>query len=269
MESLPPGLGEYGSPGALERLERIGKGSFGEVYRARVRLTGAVVVLKQVDLSGLNPKQRSEAANEVRVLAGLPRHPNVVAHLGSFVDLAGERLNIVMEYADRGSLFDRVQQAKDRSQPLEEVEIWQIFAQLTLALHHVHQAGVLHRDIKSANVFLASPSSPGSGSGGGGGAGEGASVVKLGDFGVAKHLLCRADLATTCIGTPYYLSPEICLNRPYGAKSDVWSLGVVLYELCSLRHPFDASCQAALIMKIIHGQYPQISARYTPALSEV
>lgn len=91
--------------------------------------------------------------------------------------------------------------------------------------------------------------------------------VKIGDFGVSKVLDHTKALARTMVGTPYYLSPELCENQPYGMKSDVWALGCILYELCTLKHPFDALNQGALILKIIRGTYTPIGTGYSQDLS--
>ena len=139
------------------------------------------------------------------------------------------------------------------STPYEEVLA--IFVQLALAVHYVHAQGILHRDLKAANVFLA----PGG-------------VAKLGDFGIARVLRgdggggggrdggdggCGPSHANTVIGTPYYLSPEMCEGLPYDQKSDVWSMGCVLYELMTLRKAFDGSSLPALVLNIVRGEYPE------------
>ena len=91
----------------------------------------------------------------------------------------------------------------------------------------------------------------------------------MGDFGIARALDSSADMARTCIGTPYYLSPEICEGKPYNSRSDIWSLGCVLYELCSLRHAFEAANMRSLVMKIVRGQHPPLSPRYSYELKKV
>ena len=102
----------------------------------------------------------------------------------------------------------------------------QWFVQLALALQHVHERGVLHRDLKTSNVFVAGASAH----------------VKLGDFGVAKAIGADdAALAATCVGTPYYMPPELFRGEAYGTKADVWALGCVLYELLTRRRAFQAS----------------------------
>ena len=98
---------------------------------------------------------------------------------------------------------------------------------MSLGLLYLHTNKVLHRDIKTINVFLTKDNQ-----------------VKIGDLGVAKVLNQTANMAFTVVGTPYYLSPELCQERPYNHKSDIWSLGCVLYELCTFKHPFEATSQA-------------------------
>jgi NIMA (never in mitosis gene a)-related kinase len=96
------------------------------------------------------------------------------------------------------------------------------FTQLCLAVQHIHTKKIIHRDIKVQNVLMMDEDN-----------------IKLGDFGIAKLLEAIGDLAHTSLGTPYYLSPEVCAGKPYDSKSDVWMLGCLLYELCTLSHPFE------------------------------
>ena len=93
--------------------------------------------------------------------------------------------------------------------------------------------------------------------------------IKIGDLGVAKIMENIENFATSKVGTPYYLSPEVCEDRPYNYKSDIWSLGCILYELCSLKHPFEAKNQAALLLKIIKGKYESIPRKYSRQLGEI
>lgn len=115
------------------------------------------------------------------------------------------------------------------------------FTQICLALKHIHDKKILHRDLKSQNIFLTKNG-----------------LVKLGDFGIAKCLSYTLEKAKTVVGTPYYLSPEIVENKPYSFKSDIWSLGVLLYEMVCLKMPFDASSLPMLYVKIIRGAYNPI-----------
>uniref|UniRef100_A0A2D4NTH2 non-specific serine/threonine protein kinase n=1 Tax=Micrurus surinamensis TaxID=129470 RepID=A0A2D4NTH2_MICSU len=130
-----------------------------------------------------------------------------------------------------------------------EDQIMDWFVQICLALKHVHDRKILHRDIKSQNIFLTKDG-----------------TIQLGDFGIARVLNSTVELARTCIGTPYYLSPEICENKPYNNKSDMWALGCVLYEMCTLKHAFEAGNMKNLVLKIISGSFPPVSTRYSHEL---
>ena len=115
---------------------------------------------------------------------------------------------------------------KKKKSLFKEEVIWQWFLQLVCALKHIHDRKILHRDIKTANIFLHRPDP------------RGFPVVKLGDFGISKALDQTSALAKSQVGTPYYMSPELCEAKPYSYKSDVWAVGVVLYELATLKQPF-------------------------------
>ncbi len=143
--------------------------------------------------------------------------------------------------------MQRIKGAKGHHFPEAQILDW--LTQVALALRHCHERRILHRDLKAQNVFLTSKN-----------------VVKLGDFGIARVLAGTMDKAKTIVGTPYYLSPEIIQNRPYGLESDIWSLGVMLYEMCALKPPFDANSLSGLALKIVHGTYPQIPAHYSREL---
>ena len=115
--------------------------------------------------------------------------------------------------------------------------------QICLALEYVHDQGVIHRDIKTQNIFL-----------------TGNNTVKLGDFGVSKLLGTAISNAMTVVGTPYYMSPEVCKSEPYSAKSDVWALGCILYELCTLKKAFEADNLLGLVYKIVMDPVKQLDA---------
>lgn len=120
-----------------------------------------------------------------------------------------------------GELADKIATARKEKTPFSEEMVLSWFTQICMALKHVHDRKILHRDLKAQNIFLTK-----------------AGVVKLGDFGIAYPLNHTYENARTMVGTPYYLSPEIIENKPYNFKSDMWSLGVLLYEMCALSPPF-------------------------------
>jgi NIMA (never in mitosis gene a)-related kinase 1/4/5 len=119
-------------------------------------------------------------------------------------------------------------------------------------MKYVHDRKILHRDLKTQNIFLTANGD-----------------IKIGDFGIARVLQDTLDCAQTAIGTPYYLSPEICQEKPYNQKSDIWSLGCILYELVTLKHAFDANSMKGLVLKILRGSYPSIPTTYSNELRDL
>eukprot|EP01063_Lacrimia_lanifica_P008880 TRINITY_DN1595_c0_g6_i1.p1 TRINITY_DN1595_c0_g6~~TRINITY_DN1595_c0_g6_i1.p1 ORF type:complete len:952 (+),score=413.99 TRINITY_DN1595_c0_g6_i1:166-3021(+) len=224
-----------------QRVKVLGKGSFGEAVLLRARDTGKHVVVKRVNLGPLSTKEKEEAQNEVRILRRLD-HPNIVRYVESFADRT--QLCILMEYVDGGDLGQRIKGRQGRLMP--EDQILHIFVQLCLAVKYLHDKHILHRDLKTQNIFLSSHKQQ--------------PVVKLGDFGISTALQSTLALAKTMCGTPYYFSPELCQNKPYNNKSDVWSLGCILYELCTLKHAFDGSSMQSLMKRIVRGEYKPIPA---------
>ena len=170
-----------------------------------------------------------------------------------------KKLCIVMEYCSGGDLSNYIKNrrcADDNNSSnlhsyFSEDEVLSLFVQLISGLHHIHDCGVMHRDLKSSNIMLASETLP---------------ILKLGDFGISKVLSTRSVDASTLVGTPYYLSPEICRGKRYNRSSDMWSCGCILYELLTLERCFTGACLPALVLKIIRGSWSlpeHISGKYS------
>jgi len=228
-------------------LSMIGRGSQGAVYTVRHVQEGVTYVLKRVHI--MEPEARRAALLEAETLQRL-QHTAVVGYRDTFVD--DEYLCLVMEYADNGDLGSRI--AASRERPFGEEQVLQWFVQLALALHHVHERGVLHRDLKTQNVFVSGP----------------AAHVKLGDFGIAKHFSQdEAALAATCVGTPYYMPPELFRGEAYGTKADVWALGCVLYELLTRRRAFQSPNLNSLSVKVLRGDYGPLPPSYSSGLHDL
>ncbi|KAM6439481.1 serine/threonine-protein kinase Nek3 [Rhynochetos jubatus] len=183
-----------------------------------------------------------ENSRKEAILLAKMKHPNIVAYKESFE--ADGHLYIVMEYCDDGDLMEKIKHQRGNLFPQDTILHW--FVQMCLAVKHIHDKRVLHRDIKSKNVFLTQNGK-----------------VKLGDFGSARLLAHPVSYACTYVGTPYYVPPEIWESMPYNNKSDIWSLGCILYELCTLRHPFQANSWKHLILKICNGSYNPLPSHYS------
>ena len=225
----------------------IAKGSFGVVMRC-IRLSdNRQFAIKQVEMKGMNKAEREECIDEARVMSTLDS-PYVVRYFDCFID--GTKLCMVMNYAPGGTLH-----ASIRKHPggLPEEQCWKNVIHVALALRHLHGKNVLHRDIKSLNVFL-----------------DEFGDIQVGDLGIARQMSNSTLFAKTVVGTPYYLSPELCEDKPYNTKSDLWALGVLAYEMAAGRHPFDAQNEGALIRKIVKGVYaPLPTARFSKAYCDL
>lgn len=226
------------------RIKSVGKGSFGEAILCRSKADGKRYIAKTVETATMSPKEKRDLQNEIRILAAV-NHPNIIRYQEHFED--GTVIFIIMEYADGGDLSQKI---KDRKKKAPEgvapelfdpklVMFW--FLQICMALKFLHDKRILHRDLKTANIFLTTKN-----------------VVKLGDFGISTVLQNTMACAKTVCGTPYYFSPEICQSRPYNNKSDIWALGVVFYETITLNRPFNAKSLKELLKKILVGQYEPI-----------
>lgn len=233
------------------RVEKcIGRGNYGTVYLVRSIATKKQYVLKRITFENMPSKDRTHVAAEVDMLSRL-NHPNIVTYKDHMED--ENNLFIIMGYCEDGDLHTKIKEASKAGVHFSEEQILKWFVQMVMALKHVHKERILHRDLKTQNIFLTRDSK----------------VIKLGDFGISKVLDGTLDMAKTVIGTPYYMSPELCENQPYGKASDVWSLGCILYELCVLKHAFDATNICGLIFKILNGSYPPIPDRYSPELRQL
>jgi len=230
-------------------LNRLGEGSYSSVFKVKRLSDGKEYAMKRVKMGGLNQKEIQNALNEVRILASI-RSPHVIRYKEAFLDDDSTTLCIIMELAAGGDLYNLIQQRIKTKTSFSEREIWQALIEVTKALKVLHDNQILHRDLKCANVFLGLDG-----------------TAKLGDLNVSK--ITKNNLAYSQAGTPYYASPEIWSDRPYNAKSDIWSLGCVFYEMAALKPPFLAKDTQGLYKKIQRGLFDRIPNQYSADLSNV
>ncbi|ETS85031.1 hypothetical protein PFICI_03056 [Pestalotiopsis fici W106-1] len=260
----------------FEVLEKIGHGSFGVIRRVKRKADGLVMCRKEISYLKMSQKEREQLHAEFQILSGL-RHPNIVAYYHREHLKLSQDLHFYMEYCGNGDLGRVIKDLQQKNQYAEESFVWSIFSQLIMALYRCHygvdppEVGksvlglgatakpkapvggmtILHRDLKPENVFLNEDNS-----------------VKLGDFGLSK-IMSAHDFASTYVGTPFYMSPEICAAEKYTLKSDIWALGCIIYELCAREPPFNAKSHYGLVQKIKEGKVENLPKVYSQDLYSV
>ncbi|KAJ8328361.1 hypothetical protein O5D80_003719 [Batrachochytrium dendrobatidis] len=289
------------------KVKVVGRGAHGMAILCRRKQDNSSVVIKELFTSSMSEDEKQTSLNEIKVLTIL-RHPNIISYYDSFtgvgtmelespenasaagVDKTGDlstsqprqanrkptdkkkmmvmdmnhsttrkeklpsTLMIVMEYADGGTLSDYLEELAASGKRLEIDEVMNLFCQTALALNHIHSLNILHRDLKTNNILIS-------------GLGK-YKVLKIGDFGISKIMSATAN-AETVVGTPAYISPELCEGKPYNEKSDIWALGCVLYEIICLKKMFSAHNLPALVLKILRGTYDPIPAHFSPQLDNL
>ena len=234
----------------FEIMKQIGKGAFGTVYKVKRKRDGEVYAMKSINISKMDRASIDNTLNEIRILCSI-NHTNVVAYKEAFLDKNDTELYVVMELVGGGDIACKISECAKRKLLINEDTIWNYFVQLLCALDKLHRMKIMHRDIKSANIFLS----------------EDFSTLKVGDLNVAK--IAKNDLAHTQIGTPYYLAPEVWKNEVYGYKCDVFSLGCVLYEMAALKVPFEAGSLPELFKKVTRGLIAKIPPSYSENLYSI
>lgn len=234
-------------PGFLQE-KVLGKGSYGTVYKAKRIADGQSYAVKIVNTAGMCKRELEDSVNEIRLMASF-KSPFIISFYEAFA--LETRLCVITEYARLGDLSKLIDRRKRQNRPLLEDDIWRFLLQVTEGLKVLHEKGVVHRDIKSANLLLCAPD-----------------LVKIGDLGIST-ILHQHQFAKTQIGTPLYLAPEIWRRRPYDAKCDMWSLGVVLYEMLNFSFPFIANSTEELGRRILAGRIGPIRHGYSAEIQSV
>ncbi|CAD8053701.1 unnamed protein product [Paramecium primaurelia] len=228
-------------------LQKLGEGSFGQVFRVKRVSDQCEYAMKKVRINNLKQKERENALNEIRILASI-NDAHIIGYKEAFFDELSNQLCVIMEFAGGGDIQKQITACIKKQNQIEEKEIWKALAHMTLGLRVLHKSGILHRDLKSANVFKSIDGK-----------------YKIGDLNVSK--VSHGALAKTQTGTPYYASPEVWRDQPYSSPSDIWSLGCVIYEMATLKPPFRAQDVQALFKKVSSGVYEKIPKSYSNSLS--
>ena len=229
MASFP----DWASPYSCLKL--LSRGPLSDVWLVRRDDDPAkLYVLKEFRSGSVEAPNPADEAE----LLGSQQHPFILPLVEVMRDAQGGPAALVTEYCDRGDLHSQLSDVRRQGKVLPDRQILSWLGQLCLALRHLHRQRVLHRDVKSSNIFVCADG-----------------TLKLGDFGLARAMKQQQEALHSRVGSILYVSPEICNNSPYGPASDVWSLGCVLYEMATLSHAFRAENAVAIVQRICAGAY--------------
>ncbi|KAK0045182.1 serine/threonine-protein kinase Nek11 [Biomphalaria pfeifferi] len=232
-----------------EVVKKLGSGNFGTAFLCKdTKCNNELKVLKEIPVGDLQPDETVDAMHEARLLSKLD-HPGIVKFHDSFID--SEYFCIITEYCEGGDLDHKIEEFKKQGKSFDEKTILNWIIQLILAVQYMHSRRVLHRDLKTRNIFIRK------------------NLMKIGDFGISRILMNTSDMASTFTGTPYYMSPEVLKHEGYNSKSDIWSIGCILYEMCSLEHAFMGQGLMAVMYKIVEKDPPNLPEKYSKDLNDV
>ena len=221
------------------KIEKIGIGGGGNsVYIVKNLTNGKKLALKKIIINKDSPEEMKSCINEIKIFKQL-KHPYLIEYEDSF--LHKNKIYIVMEYANEKDLETKIKNYKLKNEQISENLIWKYFLQIISGISYLHSNKIIHRDIKGQNLLLSDDN------------------IKIGDFGTSKKMDNTNAFANTSLGTPFFLSPEICKGEPYNFKSDIWMIGCVLFELMTLELPFTGNNLPNIMNNIIYNPIPDIS----------
>ena len=223
-------------------IKKLGQGGFGSAFQVLNVLNNEVYVIKQISLKNAEEKETEAIKNEGKILSSL-NNENIVKYVDSFTD--NDNFNIVMEYCDGLDLRKFIKEYKESGDKIDKYLIYYFIIDICEGLKDVHKNNLIHRDLKPENLFLTEEE-----------------MIKIGDFGIAKQLNSINEYAKTQVGTILYMAPEILKGKQYNNKVDIWALGCIIHELCTLNFCFSGSSLNETINNVINIKHEKIDVNF-------
>lgn len=223
-------------------IKKLGQGAFGAAYEVSNIEDNQKYVIKEIQIKEASKEEAEQLKNESKILSAINNN-NVVKYFESFTEK--DTFNIVMEYCEGSDLKNFISEHKQNKNKIEEKQIYKFIYDICKGLLDIHSNKLIHRDLKPANIFLTKDLN-----------------VKIGDFGIAKQLTSYNEYAKTQCGTMLYMAQEIINGEKYNYKADCWSLGCIIYELCTFNYCFDSKSLILLFKNITESNYNKIEDNY-------
>ena len=222
-------------------IKKVGSGAFGSVYKVLDSNDNKIYAIKRVELNDENRENIKVVQNETKILKEIKSY-NVVRYIGCFME--EDSFNIIMEFCEYNDLRSYINNFKKQNKKIPESIIRNIIIELSNGIKEIHSKNVIHRDLKPENIFISTDY-----------------LIKIGDFGISK-ILDGTNYAQTFAGTYKYMAPEIINYNKYSKKVDIWSLGCIIYELCTLNRCFESKIIIELFKQINSGKHGKIDLNY-------
>ena len=234
-------------------VKLIGKGAFGNVYRVRDNSINKHYAMKKINVICNRKEDNKNLITEIKVLKYTDCPYIVKLH---DILLLRNNVCLVTEYANRGDLYNKIQKLKSSYSCFDENTVWSYFIQISLGIRYLHDNNIIHRDVKSSNIFIHRQE-------------DNINVIKIGDFGISKIIKRSTNKSSTIIGTPLYMSPELYKRELYDKKVDIWALGCILFEMLELNPPFRANTIEHLSRKVKKGKFKKPICDYSTDISKI
>ena len=234
----------------FEIFQNIGHEENSSLLKVKRKKDGLIYLLKTVAFQSLDKSEKQSAINEIKIVSSLS-HPNINQFKEAFFDKLSKSLNIIFEFPQNGNLSNKINYAIKNGMYMEECVIWNVLVQILNGVNYLHKKGIIHRNLKSKNIFL-----------------NNQKLVKISDF-EASCVVENNKMITGQVGTPFFTAPEIWNEEPYNYKCDIWSIGCIIYEMTSLTLPFKGDTIESLYENIISKNFKPIPDFYSEDLKKI